>query len=103
VPRTPVELPSRREDRAAADAANDLRVKERVAAIQVKRSAEDGCAGQLNPRRARLADVLVARVERDGVRRSQTDEIVEMVRKIDRFDRGAIAAEALLDANVETA
>ena len=43
------------------------------------------------------------RVERDRIERPEADQIVEVIREVRRFDRGAIAGKPLFDADVEPA
>ena len=64
---------------------------------------DDRGAAQLEAGRARLADVLVLRVERDRIERSEADQIVEVIGEIGQLDRGAIAREPLLEADIEAA
>src|SRR5688572_11915285 len=101
--RPAVERSSRREDRAAAGAANDFRIEQRVAAGQSDPSVDDGGAHELEARSARFTDVLVLGIERDGIGRPEADQVIEMVCEVGHLDSGPITGKALFDADVESA
>ena len=101
--RAPIQLASGREDRAAADVADDLGLEQRVSAGQPKPATDEGGAHELEARRACFADVLVPGVERDRIERSETDQVVEVVGEVGQLDGSAIPGEPLLDPEVESA
>src|ERR1700730_4804335 len=99
--RPSIELFTRGENRAAADASDDLGVEECVIPVNLEAPANETVSGQLEARSASLADVRILARESHRIEGPQTDQIVEMICEVRCLYADAIVRKPLLNRNVE--